>query len=115
MIGQLYIVVYHTCDVTEKYSMFLQQCKSIIEDCVPFKTVSLGPRDPDFITPLIKSLLKTRYKYRRSGRSQQANVLSDKINRLISEERSRSLARLNSAGPKKLWAAVRKNNVSNNR
>ena len=72
MIGQLYIVVYHTCGVTEKYGMFLQQCKSIIEDCVPFKTVSLGPRDPDFITPLMKSLLKTRNKYRHSGHIQQA-------------------------------------------
>ena len=101
--------------MTEKYSMFLQQCKSTIGDCVPFKTVSLGRRDPDFITPLIKSLLKTGNKYRHSGRIQQANMLSNKINRLIAEERSRSLARLDRAGPKKLWAAVRKNNVSNNR
>ena len=56
--------------------------------------MSLGPRDPDFMTPLMKSLLKTRYRYRRSGRIQQSNVLSDKINRLIAEERSRSLAEL---------------------
>ena len=42
-------------------------------------------------------------------------MLSNKINRLIAEERSRSLARLDRAGLKKLWAAVRNNNVSNNR
>ena len=71
---------------------------------MPFKMVRIGPRDPDFITPLIKSLLKIRNKYRRTGRIGQASELSDKINRLIAEERSRSLARLDSAGPKKLWA-----------
>ncbi len=82
---------------------------------MPFKMVRIGPRDPDFITPLIKSLLKIRNKYRRTGCIGQASELSDKINRLIAEERSRSLARLDSAGPKKLWAAVRKNVGSNNK
>ena len=38
-----------------------------------------------------------------------------KINRLIAEERSRSLAWLDRAGPKKLLAAVRKNDVYNKR
>jgi len=55
---------------------------------------SIGPRDPDFITPLIKSLLKTRNKYRCSGRIEQANTLAVKINKLIAQERSRSLERL---------------------
>jgi Reverse transcriptase (RNA-dependent DNA polymerase) len=107
--------VYQTEDVTEMYSLFLQQCKAVIGNCVPFKMVRLGPRDPDFVTPLIKSLLKTRNNYRRRGRIEQANVLAVKINRLIAEERSHSLARLDSASPKKLWDAVRKNVGSNSR
>jgi len=107
--------VYHTDDVTEMYGLFLRQCKDIIESCVPVKMVSIGPRDPAFITPLIKSLLKTRNKYRRSGLIEQANTLAVKINKPITQERSRSLERLDSAGPKKLWDVVRKNSGSNNR
>jgi len=85
-----WLAVYHTDDVTEMYGLFLRQCQDVIESCVPVKMVSLGPRDTDFITPLIKSLLKTRNKYRRSGRIEQAN-------KLLAQERSRSLERLDSA------------------
>jgi len=97
------------------YGLFLRQRKDIIEICVPVKMVNIGPRDPDFITPLIKSQLKTRNKYRCSERIEQANTLAVKINKLIAQERSHSLERLDSAGPKKLWDAVRKNSGSNNK
>jgi len=97
------------------YGLFLRQCKDIIESCVPVKMVSIGPCDLDFITPLVKSMFKTGNKYRCSGRIKQANTLAVKINKLSAQERSRSLVRLDSAGPKKLWDAVRKNYGSNNR
>ena len=31
---------------------------SIIDECIPRKYVVVGPRDPDFVTPLVKMLLK---------------------------------------------------------
>jgi hypothetical protein len=45
--------VYLTDEVTEKCGLFLKQCKVVIECYVPVKIVSIGPRYPDFITPLI--------------------------------------------------------------
>jgi len=104
--------VYNCVDVSQMYGLFLQKCNYIIEHCVPVKAVSLGPRDPKFITPLIKSLLRSRNKLRRAGKLEKANLLAAKINQLIAQERSNSLAKLETAGPKKLWEAVHKSNGS---
>jgi hypothetical protein len=98
--------------VTDMYSLFLDKCKTLIDCNVSARMVTLGPRDPDFVTPLIKSLLRTRNKLRRRGKIEQANELAIKINQLIAQERSRTLARLDSANPKQLWRAVRKVNGS---
>jgi len=98
----------------QRYS-HVQQRSSLESRSLRSLQPTIGPRDPDFITSLIKSPLKTRNKYRRSGRIEQVNTLAVKINKLIAQERSRSLERLDSAGPKKLWNAVIKNSGSNNR
>ena len=105
--------VLHAIDITDMYDLFLVRCRNIIDCNVPVKRVSLGPRDPEFITPLIKSLLKRRNNLRRHGKIEQANELAVKINRLIAKERSQRLARLDNASPKKLWAAVKKVSGSN--
>jgi hypothetical protein len=107
--------VYESTDVSEMYGLFVTKCKSIIDYCVPVKMVSLGPRDPEFMTPLIKQLLNKRNKFRRAGKIEQANTLALKINHLIAQERGRTLARLQTAGPKKLWDAVRKADGSSQR
>jgi len=80
--------------MTAMYGLFLQKCQSLIDCTIPVKMVRLGPRDPDFVTPLIKSLLKARNKLRRSGKLEQADTLATKINRLIAQERGRTLTRL---------------------
>ena len=64
--------VYESTDVSEMYGLFVTKCKSIIDFCVPVKMVSLGPRDPEFMTPLIKQLLNKRNKFRRGGQIEQA-------------------------------------------
>ena len=95
------------------YEAFLLKCRKLIGCCIPVKMVSLGPRDPEFVTPLIKSLLKARNKLRRGGKVEQANTLAIKINRFIALERSRTLEKLDRANSKKLWNAVRKVTDSN--
>ena len=52
--------VNQTENVTEMYRLYFHLCKAVIESCVPFRRVSMGPRDPDSIKPLIKSLLKSQ-------------------------------------------------------
>ena len=75
-------------------------------NCIPTKTVTLGPRDPDFVTLLVKSLLCKRRKLRRQGKDAEADALAAKVNRLICDYRKTHLSRLSEAGPKELWEAV---------
>ena len=96
------------CDsVTTMYSQFLQTVCDSIAVCIPVKTVTIGPRDPDFVTPLVKSLLVKRRKLRKQGRKEAADELAGKINNLISEFRKNRLAHLSDASPKELWNVVR--------
>ena len=47
----------------------------MLSSSVPVKTVTIGPKDPEFVTPLVKMLLRKRYRLRRKGRVDAANVL----------------------------------------
>jgi len=47
-------------DITVMYSRFLSELLNLVKVCVPVNRVRLGPRDPPFITPLIKFLLRNR-------------------------------------------------------
>ena len=69
----------------------------LIAETVPVKYVTIRPRDPPFITPLVKTLLSKRRRLRKSGRIDEANVLAERINLIISETRSKQLAKLSDA------------------
>jgi len=94
-------------DVTIAYKNFLPIVNHLIAQSIPRRNVKTGPKDPPYITPLVKSLLNKRRKFRRAGRLSEANVLAERINHLIGQYHSNSLARLTDATPKQLWAAVR--------
>jgi len=98
-------------DVKILYDQFVSKLFGIVSDCVPCKTVALGPKDPKYVTPLVKSLLKQRNRLRRKGRVDEADSVAQKINKLIIDVRSMSLQKLSSATSKELWSAV--NNVKN--
>ena len=95
-------------DANTMYSLFLVVVRYFTDTCIPTKTVTLGPRDPDFATPLVKSLLCKRRKLRRQGKDVEADALAAKINPLICAYRKTRLSHLSSeAGPKELWEVVR--------
>jgi hypothetical protein len=50
----------------------------------PVKTITLSERDPAFVTPEIK-LLRKRNSLMRSGRLEEAGVISAKIGRSIAQ------------------------------
>ena len=103
-------------DVEFIYLHFVDIVLHILSECVPAKTVVLGPKDPQYVTPLVKMLLKRRNRLRRQGRHDEANVDdAQKINNLITTSRSSSLNKLSSAaGTKEMWAAVNKTRNSAN-
>jgi hypothetical protein len=62
----------------------------------------VGPKDPDFITPLVKSLLRRRNKLRNKGRISEADDLAVKINKLITDKQLRMPNKLTFAGTREL-------------
>ena len=80
---------------------------------IPTKFVTVGPRDPSYVTPLVRSLLNKRRRLRKRRRLDEANILAGKINLLIQQARSKELSKLSQATPKELWASV-KNTTTNN-
>jgi hypothetical protein len=88
------------------YTRFLAVSKYLISTSIPSKTVTQWTRDPEYITPLVKSLLRKRYKLRRRGRVAEADALAQKINELIANVRSKRLSHLNNVSTKVLWKSV---------
>ena len=89
------------------YAHFLKVLTLLVNTSVPVNVVRLRPRDPPFITPVIKQLLRKRNYLRRRARYLEANSLAEKINLLITRSRSSNLNKLANANPKQLWAAVK--------
>ena len=59
---------------------------SMMDDCFPFKTVRMSSRDPAWITPLVKVLLKKRNKLQIKN-PDSANEISKRIAQQIKENR----------------------------
>jgi len=64
--------------------------------------------DPWFVTPLIKSVLRKRNKFRRRGDIKTADALSVKVNELISGVRKSCFSNIDRADSKKLWKTIDK-------
>jgi len=50
------------------------------------KVVRTGCKDPDYVTPLIRSLLNRRYRMRKQGNVTAADDLAARINVIIAEQ-----------------------------
>jgi len=99
--------LYMSDDIDFIYTEFISRIMLLISHCVPLRNVTIGSKDPSYITPLVKTLLRRRYRLRRQGHLDEANELAEKINKLISENRSKTLNKLVDAGPKELWSSVK--------
>ena len=99
--------VLNSDNVRDMYDRFLDVITMLMQKCIPAKKVTLGIKDPPFITPLIKHLLNKRRKLRRQGRVDDANIVAERINNLISEVNKNSLSNLTDASPKELWRVVK--------
>jgi len=81
-------------DIQDVYDAFLHTVHMLIAKTVPVKYVTIGPRDPPFITSLVKTFLSKRRRLRKSGRIDEVSVFAERINLIISETRSKQLAKL---------------------
>jgi hypothetical protein len=49
-------------DIDTTYSLFANTCRSLINQHIPLRKVTVGRKDPHFISPLVKTLLRKRNK-----------------------------------------------------
>src|SRR6218665_981327 len=80
----------------------------------PLRQISVTSREPPFMTPDTKFLLRKKNRLMRQGRAEEASAIAIKVGRAVARFSSRELRRLvNSVGTKKLWECV--NNRTNPR
>src|SRR6218665_2604970 len=78
-----------------------------LDQFYPIRMVTVTSRDPPFITPEIKHLLRRRISLKRRNKDGQADALTLKIVGLIEKFNSKELRRLNKAnGTTELWTAI---------
>jgi hypothetical protein len=99
--------VVSSSDADQAFHNFYEIIVSLLDTFYPIKSITVSDKDPYFITPEIKFLLRTKNKLMRSGKLQAADSLSRRIGERI--------ARCNASyfsGKKptsrELWCKVRK-------
>ena len=103
-------------DIQIIYDNFVHVIQTYIKQCIPVKTVRLGRRDPDYITPLIKSMPNKRSKLMRTGKKEAAEILASDINRRIAGVLHHRLDKLADSGVKDMWNAIKaKNGTTSNK
>ena len=65
--------------------------EKLMNECFPRKSIRMSSRDPPWMSPLVKSLLKKKKTRSRNGGGRDLTELTEKIGRLIAENR-RALA-----------------------
>src|SRR6218665_232218 len=71
------------------------------------RTISISSRDPDFVTPEIKYLLRQRNSAMRRNKIELAAAITSRVGRQIEKQNAKSLSRVNKAlGTGQLWKAV---------
>ena len=93
------------------YLSIYQFYKTTIEILDRFhpKEIKMTARDPDYMTPSIKSKLRKKNKLMHKGRLEEANQLAKRIGMEITKANAIRLRTLDSRrGSKEFWAAVSK-------
>ena len=93
-------------DLDFLYEAFTNTLKAYYADFIPVKYVKMSRADPWFFSPLIKCLLHKRNILLHRGQMHKAAEISLKVNKLISEQRQKQLASVDSKNTKKLWHMI---------
>ena len=75
---------------------------------IPQHTVCIKLKDPSFVTPLIKHLLRKRNLAMRRHKLEKASAVRKKINQLIVDKRKTILSKATTSNTKQLWSMVKK-------
>ena len=97
-------------DANEAFDDFYKVVHWHLETYIPAQSVVMKAKDPAFITPSIKVLLRRRNKLRKLGRIEQADAIATKINKMIDYNRKQLLVNAECQDTAKLWSMLRRTN-----
>jgi hypothetical protein len=92
-------------NINDIVGAFQSEIIKLMDECFPKRSVTLSSRDPPWMTPLVKRLLKKRAKLKNKGSTNRLADIASRINQLIVENR-RNLVSGCSVGSAKWWKRV---------
>ena len=99
--------VISTNDIEYAFCQFYEIMNNLLNKYYPLKSITISDKDPYFITPEIKCLLRLKNKMMRSGRLQCADSLSRRIGERITRCNANYFSYKNLTS-RELWGNVRK-------
>ena len=94
-------------DVQKAFDIFYDTSLTILNNFYPLHVITISNRDPLFVTPRIKALLRQRNLLMRKGAIAAAESISKRIGERIIDRNRATFTQL-PRGSKELWSAVRK-------
>ena len=76
------------------FTKFYKIISVLLNDFYPLKTITLSNRDPYFVTPYIKSLLRKRNKLMKQNNIEAANAITNKIGKFIARSNAETFPEL---------------------
>ncbi len=95
-------------DVQAAFDHFYERLNELMDSHFPQQRVMLTSRDPAYMTPYIKAMLRRKNRLMRQGRTEQANALANRIGNAILRVSTRQLSDQNAKGisMRSLWSSV---------
>ena len=95
-------------DVQTQFDTFYNVALQLLDYFYPQHLITVTNRDPYYITPKIKSLLRRKNKLMRKGRLEEASALARRIGKTITKCTKTQLSTIGeNTDSKKLWSCVR--------
>ncbi|EDO46338.1 predicted protein [Nematostella vectensis] len=89
-------------DITNTFQSTLHL---LMDECLPLKSITMSSRDPPWLTPLVKVLLRKKRRLQCRGKAERVREISNKIGSLVSGYR-RNLSAGEVIGSAKWWRRV---------
>jgi hypothetical protein len=95
-------------DVQEEFNIFYDGLLTLLDKFFPMKTITLTDRDPPYVTPNIKFLLKRKNKLMHQNKTDEAGALAIRIGKEITKFNASSLKSCNHKNASAdMWDKVR--------
>ena len=97
-----------TDSVQDAFDNFYAVSLGLLDQFYPERSITVRSRDPPYITPYIRSLLRKKNRLMRAGRVEKAGARARRVGKAITKRNMTRLQKYNGrTDAKAMWAAVR--------